>query len=148
MVKAKTPATRKTRAERLESGEVTNQELTSGFGVQILQRTRSTLAIPEVESRLSVTIQTDFIDRWEGLSTTESVFDESPNARFLSSALSDQTVRGNVAKFFVSRGIAAVLEAMIPVVMLKPGETAYTKHQVIGAVTDRVGSTHEGMIIA
>jgi len=102
----------------------------SSRGNNSVELMRDTSSVPSESSRLQVTVLHNIVDRWEGMSTTEPVWGKEPNAVFVTEALSDAAVRAEVASFFVSRGMVKVLTDMIPVNMVKPNETAFTKPQL------------------
>lgn len=105
-----------------------------GNGVSVSTRLGSSGAIPPHEQRLAIVVVTDILNRWEGTSTIEPIWDVKPNARFVASVLIDPKLRKEVADFFINRSIARAIVEMIPTAMLKPGETSFTKDQVAEAI--------------
>lgn len=98
---------------------------------------------PSDTSRIPVVIHGDIRDRWEGLSTTEAIWGTVPNKRFVSQQLGDETVRAKVADFFVRRQIINVIKSMIPTVMIKPSETAFSVSDYLQAVSSSLGGDTE-----
>jgi len=121
------------------SGSSQDQSFRSGNGGGAIQLRRDSRGVPAEGSRIQVAVLSNLLDRHEGQSTTEVVWGEMPNKRFVTEALANPEIREEVANFFNRRGIVKVLTDMIPVTMIRPIETAYTKAEFALAVEASAG---------
>jgi len=102
--------------------------------------------VPDSEHRIAITVHSDLVDRWEGLSTTVGVWGLEPNLRFITEALTDETIRRNVADFFARRKFATTFKKLLPGISkssrtIRPNEGLLDKsdiHEVLMADFDAV----------
>lgn len=104
-------------------------------------------AVPSEGSRLKIVVNTTFIDRFEGLSTSETIWGEQPNEKFIEECLSDLDAREVVARFFTSREAAALINKMVPTTSIRPSETAFTKADVVRAVGELIEDSKAASIV-
>lgn len=124
------------------------KKISTPAGSMSLQK--SSIAQPGEDSRLQVTILSNLIDRWEGMSATLDVWSDKPNMQYITRACADENVRERVARFFVSREMVAVLNhALRGLRSIKVGDVVLTKemlHSSVLAATD-VSPTAAGVVL-
>lgn len=93
-------------------------------------------SVPNEVNRIQISVMSDIIDRFEGLSMTYPVWSETPSQKYVTEALLNHDVRKRVAEFFVRREFAMVFDKIIPVKSLRPSETLLNKTQVYRALLE------------
>lgn len=83
---------------------------------------------------IPITIVSDIVDRWEGLSQTFEVWGDAPSSRYVAKILSNDEDRKRVASFFIAREFAGVFKTMIKTSAIKPIDCLLTKTDVYAAL--------------
>lgn len=135
-----------TNTRKTSKKEVTPKDVHDDAKASTVELQRDPSSVPNETTRIQISVMHNIRDRWEGMSVTEMVWGSEPNSNFVTEALASGDVREEVARFFVSRGIVNVLGSMIPTVMLKPAETAYTKAQFAAAIAS-TGMSSESVAV-
>jgi len=102
--------------KQVTSHDVDESVLTDKGGSRITSYARADVgsALPEDGDRINVTILSDLLDRWEGLSTTVDVWGTTPSLRFVTEALVDETIRAEVSDYFARRKFATTFKNLLP----------------------------------
>lgn len=94
-----------------------------------------------------VVLVSNIVDRWEGLSQTFEVWGENPSARYVSQLLSNVADREEVAKFFISRGFAAVFKELVKLRTIKPTDCVLTKTELFEALNRVLTVQQAGVVM-
>jgi hypothetical protein len=79
---------------------------------------------------IPVTVVSNIIDRWEGLSQTFEIWGSTPSVRYVTRVLANETDRQALANFFISRRFGMVFKGLIKTSSIKPGECLLVKTDV------------------
>jgi len=107
---------------------------------------------PGDTERLNIVIHSDILDRWEGLSATFEVWGREPSLRYLTAALSDTSVRDDVADFFVTRQFATVFKNLLPGLAnsartIQPKDGLLNKSDIHRVLSDQFEAKTSGVIM-
>jgi len=98
-------------------------------------------------SQIPVTITSNVIDRWEGLSQTFEVWGDVPSSRYVSKILANDDDRTRVANFFVAREFASIFKSLIKTTSIKPVDCLLTKTDVYAALNAKLSVDQAGVVM-
>lgn len=139
-------AEKKSKSDKTEGPAVEGIQSGQGKGGRRSEYARAELGSlsPADADRIQVILDTDILDRWEGLSTTYEVWGSQPSVKYLTATLNNEDIRHNVSEFFISRAFALVIEKLLPAGAasfrtIKPKQCVFTKPDVFNKVNDVAG---------
>lgn len=83
---------------------------------------------------LPITVVTNIIDRWEGLSQTFEIWGSTPSVRYVTAVLSNDDDRQALAQFFISRRFSTVFKSLIKTHSIRPNECLLVKTDLFTAL--------------
>lgn len=99
------------------------------------------------KNSLPITVITNIIDRWEGLSQTFEIWGATPSVRYVTAVLSNDEDRQALAEFFISRRFATVFKSLNRTQSIKPNECLLVKTDVFAALNKFLSVPQAGVAL-
>lgn len=89
--------------------------------------------------RIEVTPRTVFIDRYEGTTRIDQIWQGEPNQQVIIARTADSVVREACAKWFRGRSIEPVIKSLLTVKTIKAGTVPFTRKDLYAAIRNNSG---------
>jgi len=97
---------------------------------------------------IDVRINSTILDRLAGTVVTEPILRSKPNLNMIMRRAADPSVREKCAGFFLTGRVAAVIESVVPVHTMRPGESIILQKELFKAVTKADSDPRVQMVLS